>query len=176
MAVYEDLGTLTYLVEATVDLRDQALASGEGLSERDRVKRRLEELYDSLEDFRSTLVSTDEAGWLSGQELLREELGNLFGGVNGYGGKPSDSQLSRQIFLHAKLLDARDEFERLAGTDALADLNSQLERKELEPLAVMTVEAWETGEAASGAAAPAPSTKSVKRLSKTVPSVFPALR
>ncbi len=172
MAVYDDLGELTYLVEAVVDLREQASARLEGLGERDRLRRALTDLSDRLEGFRSGLVSTDAAGWLSGEELLREELGNLYGGVNGYDGRPSQSQLDRQEFLHGKLVKARNAFEELTSDSSLAGLNAQLERKELEPLAVLGRDDWEAKQAGGGASAAAPSAKYVKWFSKVVPRIW----
>ncbi len=176
MAVYEDLGELTYLVEAAVDLRKQAAARGEGLGERDRLRRGLDDLADRLESFRSGLVSTDAAGWLSGEELLREELGNLYGGINGYDGRPTRSQLDRQAFLHGKLERARTEFERLTGEAALSALNDQLERKGLDKIAVMSRDAWSSNQIGAGATSLAPSSKYVKWMSKVVPHAVLPMR
>ena len=177
MAVYEDLGELTYLVEAVVALRDDALARGEGLESRDRLGRGLAGLRENLESFRSSLVSTDKAGWLSGEELLREELGNLYGGVNGYDGRPSRSQLDRQEFLSGKLARARDRFEELTSSAALADLNAQLTRRELEPLTTLSRESWAGGQASGGTAGPALlSAGSVKVLSRMMPALFLPMR
>jgi photosystem II stability/assembly factor-like uncharacterized protein len=170
MAVYNDLGTLTYLVEASVDLKEQAAARTGELGERDKLRGRLEELSESLDSFRSGLVSTDTAGWLSGEELLREELGNLFGGINGYDGRPSQSQLDRQVFLHSKLEKAEAAFSELASADALGGLSGQLERKGLEPLALMSREAWENDQEAGGATTTvAPEPKFVSWFSRVLP-------
>ncbi len=177
MAVYRDLGELTYLVEASVALRDAAVARGEGLAERDRLARALKGLTDDLETFRSGLVSTDAAGWLSGEELLREELGNLFGGINGYGGRPSQSQLDRKEFLHAKLTRAKDRFDALTGEAGLSEVNALLERKELEPLSVLSRDVWRAQDTSAAAATAFELTpKSVKWLSRVVPSVFFGVR
>jgi len=137
----------------------------------------LDGFSERLESFRSGLVSTDAAGWLSGEELLREELGNLYGGINGYDGRPSQSQLDRQVFLHAKLEKARASFEELTGTDALGELNSQLDRKGLEPLAVMSRASWESDGAAGGASVAVElAPKSVGWLSRILPRLPLRLR
>ncbi len=175
-AVYDDLGELTYLVDAVVDLREQVAERSAALAKRDRLRRSLDDLSGRLESFRAGLVSTDSAGWLSGEELLREELGYLYGGINGYEGRPSESQLDRQEFLHGKLRKARDEFERLTGGDALSSLNAQLDRNGLEAVAVMSRADWQTEQGAGGASALAPSGRYVKWLSSVVPRIWLPMR
>ena len=113
--LYHMLERMTYLVDSITDLRDQARARAAKLPDRSRTAKRLTAYADSLEQFRGTLVSTSEAGWLSGEERLREKLGNLYGGINSYTGRPTKSQLDRLGVLRDQLEKAFTDFDALAG-------------------------------------------------------------
>jgi hypothetical protein len=141
LEIYDLLGRLTYLVGADADLRDQAKSRAEALPERNRLRRQLEEYADALEELRTGLVSTSEAGWLSGDEKLRERLGNLYGGVNSYTGRPTGSQLDRLAVLQGRLEAASRRFEELAADRQAVD--QALSRAGQEPLTLLTHEAWQ---------------------------------
>jgi photosystem II stability/assembly factor-like uncharacterized protein len=148
LEIYDLLGRLTYLVGADADLRDQAKSRAEALPERNRLRRQLEEYADALEELRTGLVSTSEAGWLSGDEKLRERLGNLYGGVNSYTGRPTRSQLDRLAVLRGQLDAAFERFEQLAGRRE--DLNRSLSRGGQPTLEPLTREAWEERQERTG--------------------------
>ena len=143
LELYRRLEDMTYLVDAVVDLRDQARERADAV-ERDRLTERLEGYADELEEFRSTLVSTSEAGWLSGDEKLREHLGALYGAVNGFTGRPTDSQLDRLEELSAELDAAFERFDAMAVRRS--ELDGPLERAGAERLTLLTREAWEERE------------------------------
>jgi photosystem II stability/assembly factor-like uncharacterized protein len=140
LALYGMLERLTYVVEATTDLRDQARRAAD--STRGGTARNLRRLADSLEAFRTSLVATSEAGQLSGDEKLREHLGNLFGSVNGYAGKPTGSELERLDILRGQLDDAVARFGRMTGETRLAPLNRSLQSGGHAPLTVLSEDAW----------------------------------
>ncbi|NIN49322.1 MAG: hypothetical protein GTN62_04310 [Gemmatimonadales bacterium] len=142
MRLYEMLGRLTYVVDGLIGLRDQAKEHAEVLGRRNRLARRLTSYADKLEAFRATLVSTSEAGRLSGEQCLREKLVELYGAVNGYEGAPTQSQLERAEILATDLGNAEREFATLTGRE-LESLNNQLERQRREPLKLMSKEEWE---------------------------------
>ncbi|MGD2116419.1 MAG: glycosyl hydrolase, partial [Acidobacteriota bacterium] len=141
--LYEMLERMTYLVDALIDLRDQVRERAEAV-ESDRLTERLEGYADELEELRTSLVATSEAGWLSGDEKLREDLGNLYGAVNGYTGRPTQSQLDRVEILRGRLDDAFSRFEEVASRRD--DHARALERAGAEPLVLLTREAWEERE------------------------------
>jgi len=141
--LYKMLERMTYLVDALVDLRDQARARA-GAVDAKRLTERLNDYADKLETFRGTLVSTSEAGWLSGDEQLRENLGNLYGSVNGYTGRPTQSQLDRMKVLRGDLDAAFKHFDELAAERD--ELNRGLQRAGAEPLVLLTREAWDERE------------------------------
>jgi photosystem II stability/assembly factor-like uncharacterized protein len=137
--VYHRLADLTWLIDSIADAREQAHERGREASP--SLRRRLEGYAAQLEALRTGLVATSEAGWLSGDEKLREKLGNLYGGVNGYDGRPTATQLQRKRILFAELEAANRELEKLTGTE-LDRLNAQLERAKLDPIRALSREEW----------------------------------
>jgi hypothetical protein len=142
LLLYGMVGRLGYVVDALVSLRDQARERAEALG-RGRTTDRLNQYADRLEAFRGEIVSTSTAGFWSGEEFLREKLVDLYGAVNGYEGRPTDSQLERIAVLETQLVQAEEGFGEFIGRD-LENLNRQLERSQQEPLTLLTKEAWES--------------------------------
>jgi photosystem II stability/assembly factor-like uncharacterized protein len=141
LEIYDMLERLTYVVDAVIDLRDQARERAGRTS--GGTARRLNRYADRLDEFREGLVATSEGGIFSAEEKLRENLGALYGAVNGYAGRPTDSELQRMEVLGRELEEAEQEFARLTSETELDRLNAQLEKRGLEPLELMTREAWE---------------------------------
>jgi len=136
------LGDMTYTVERIADLRDQARVRAGKLPAGDALRKRIEVFADALEAQRAALVSTKESeGGISGDEKLREELGTLYGNVNLYEGRPTESQITRMGVLAAGLEAAARKFEAAADKE-ITGLNDLLARKKLEPLAKLGREEW----------------------------------
>lgn len=147
--VYGILEDLTFLSDTVTDLRDQARERAENLRRRD--KERLEAFADDLDDFNGTLAMTEEGGIFAGKEELRERLGDLYGGVSFYDGKPTASQMKRLEILEGQFEDAKATFEEKAGQ--IEALNALLARRDAEPLNRMSREDWEAKNEGGGAAA-----------------------
>ncbi len=141
MQLYDMLAQLTYVVDSTNDLRDQARQRASAATDSE-VKDQLNSLIQKLEDFRSTLVSVREGGMITGEKKLREKLGELYGGVNGYSGRPTQSQIDSTAAFQKKLDDASQQFQSITGA-ALPSLNTALQGKSMEPLKAMSREDWE---------------------------------
>ena len=88
-----------------------------------------------MEKQRTSLVATSKGEGISGDERLREELGTLYGNVNGFDGRPTRSQIDRMAVLAAELDGAGATFEA-AKTKDLAPLNAELARKKIDPIVV----------------------------------------
>jgi hypothetical protein len=145
---------LTFLADSVTDLRDQARGRTPQLERKDREA--MKAFADALDDLHGTLVVADEGGLMSGREELRERLGELFGEVNRYDGRPSGSQLERVDGLEAELRGREAELgEQLEQLDAL---NRMLDKRDLEPLVRLTREAWQERQEGLGGSAAAAST------------------
>jgi len=133
-------------VDAIVDARDQLRERAGKLPSGDRLRPQIERLADAMEKQRISLVSSKQGEGISGEEKLREELGSLYGNVNGYEGRPTASQVSRMGVLGKQLEAAITSFD---GTLAkgLADITPQLAKRKLAPVVKLTAEAWEQRQA-----------------------------
>jgi hypothetical protein len=142
MRLYDMLERLTWVVDTLIELRDGGKQRAERLKAKDRLREDLTGYAESLEAFRATIVATSDAGRLSGEEKLREKLGDLYGNVVAYEGRPTGSQLGRIDVLEENLAEAVGEFERLAGAN-LDRVNTQLEKRDLETLRLKSFEEWQ---------------------------------
>jgi hypothetical protein len=132
--LYGMLERLTATVDQMIGVRDQARARASGLPKGSALRRRLEALGDEMEKQRTALVATKGAeGGISGEEKLREELGTLYGNVNGYEGRPTRSQLDRMGVLGADLEAAGRGLQAHADRE-IAALDPLLRKAKLEPL------------------------------------------
>ena len=69
-------------------------------------------------------------------------MGDLYGNVNGYEGKPTAMQVMRTGALERELGDVWAEFDALAKKD-LAAMNSVLQKKGAQPITVLTEADWQ---------------------------------
>jgi photosystem II stability/assembly factor-like uncharacterized protein len=142
LKLYGLVERLAYLVDAIVDARDQLRERAGRLPSGDRLRTQIERQADVMEKERISLVSSKQGEGISGEEKLREELGSLYGNVNGYEGRPTASQINRMGVLGKQLEAAITTFD---GTLAkgLADIAPQLAKRKLAPVVKMTADAWE---------------------------------
>ncbi|HWP36609.1 MAG TPA: hypothetical protein VNL18_03540, partial [Gemmatimonadales bacterium] len=140
--LYDLVQQLAYVVDATIDLRNRARSRSDSLPRGDALARRLSRYADQLETFRTGLVSTSEAGRMAGEEKLREKLVSLYGAVNGYEGRPTESHLEAADVLAAELEAAVARFSALTGAE-LSAVNAELERRKLPAFRLLTREEWE---------------------------------
>ncbi|MEI6669282.1 MAG: glycosyl hydrolase [Acidobacteriota bacterium] len=131
-ALMEKLGAL---VDGLTSVRDQAKTAVAGLSGKDPLRTRVQALADDMEAQRKSLVASQRGEGISGEEKLREELGMLYGNVNGYEGRPTQSQMDRMAVLDADLAAATTRF-AAAATKQSAAFNAQLVSKKLAPINV----------------------------------------
>ncbi len=133
--LYGMLEELTVTVDRMIAVRDQARSRAAALPQGGPLRKRLDALADAVEGQRTALVATKGAeGGISGEEKLREELGTLYSNVNGYEGRPTQSQLDRMAVLAADLEAAGRKLDALADPE-IAALNPLLLKAKLEPLA-----------------------------------------
>jgi photosystem II stability/assembly factor-like uncharacterized protein len=139
LRLYDMLADFTFLTERVRTLRDAANARAEKLSGAD--KKRVADYAAKLDEQYKTLVATGEGGWLSGEEQLRERIGALYGAVNSYDGRPTDSQVAETEVVAKELAKKSARFETLAAD--LAQINRTLAQRKLEAITLLTREEWE---------------------------------
>jgi hypothetical protein len=142
LKLYQMLDDLTYKVDTITSARNQARARAAQLSAGDVTRNALDAMATSLDQVRGKIVATREDGGITGEERIREQMGGLYGDVNGYEGRPTQSQIDR-INARAKDLDAViAQFDALVQKD-LAAINETLAQKQLEPIKVPSRADWE---------------------------------
>jgi hypothetical protein len=138
--LYDMLARLTFNVDRILGLQDQASARAEKLAKGSAAKKKLESFRDGLEKLRATLVAT-RPGQITGEEQIRERIGTLYGGVNGYDGRPTKSQIDRMGALEKELDAAAARLDAYVGKE-LPVVNGALP-KEDAPLKALTREEWD---------------------------------
>jgi hypothetical protein len=92
---------------------------------------------------------------ITGEERIRELLGQLYGSVNDYEGRPADYQAARADSLAHELEDVINDFQKLTQTE-LPAINPGLKKKKQEAISVLTEAEWQKkreAESGSGAGA-----------------------
>jgi hypothetical protein len=141
--LYGMVERLAYVVDALTDARDQAKAVSAAVPAREALRKRLDALVEAADRQRSALVSSQRGEGISGEEKLREEIGLLYGNVNGFEGRPTQSQLDRMAVLEGELKTAIAQYDALF-TGEIAGVNAALVKKKLAPIVKLTVAGWDT--------------------------------
>jgi hypothetical protein len=132
---------LTFLVESIADLRDQTNDRVSRLGPKDAAaSKRATAFAAGLEAQRVALVAQQEGEGISGEEKLREELGMLYGNVNGYNGRPTKSQIDRMAGLGKDLDAAWAKFNGI--TREMGLLNADFVKRKLDAIKPMTEATW----------------------------------
>jgi len=151
MKIYHSIEHMTYAVEAIEGVRDAANARAAKLAEKDPLRKQLQDLAARCEELRSKIVATKEGGMITGEERIRELLGQLYGSVNGYEGRPADYQAARADSLAHELEDVVGDFQKLTQKE-LPGTNAGLKKKKAEAISVLTEEDWQKKREAEGGA------------------------
>jgi len=141
MKLHKLLGHMSYATSAIMGVRDEAASRAAKLKENDPLRARLQQLSQHADALRSKIVATKEGGMITGEERIRELLGKVYGDVNGYEGRPGETQVIRTDALSRELDDVATEFRQLTDKQ-LATLNASLQKKKLEPIHVPTEDEW----------------------------------
>jgi hypothetical protein len=133
MKLYKLLGEMTTTVErinaVRLALNDRAAkAAGDAA-----LQNKLQAASEQVDELRKKFVATREGGAITGEERLREYLANLYGDVNSYEGKPSQTQMERADALGRKLTDVTTSFNTWMARE-MSGVNSALKQKNLEEI------------------------------------------
>jgi photosystem II stability/assembly factor-like uncharacterized protein len=155
MKIYKTIEHMTWSVEAIGGVRDGANARAAKLPAKDPMRSQLEQVAKKCDELRSKIVATKEGGMITGEERIRELLGQLYGAVNGYEGPPADYQAARADSLAHELEDVINDFRKLTQKELTA-INAALKKKKLEAISALPEADWqkkrasETGTAGAG--------------------------
>ncbi len=149
------LNHMSWAVDSIIGVRDAANQRAARLAESHPLRKGLADLADGADKIRSKIVATKEGGMITGEERLREYLGGLYGDVNGYEGRPTDSQVARADVLARELEDVIKELADLT-TRRLPELNRQLEANKLGAIKLISEEEWQAAHQDDAPAAPPP--------------------
>jgi hypothetical protein len=153
MKVYRLLEHMTYGVDAIEGVRNDANTRASKLAEKDALRAQLQLLAGKCDELRGKLVATKEGGAVTGEERIRELLGQLYGAVNGYEGRPGDYQAARADSLGHELEDVINDFRKLTDQE-LPAINKKLQSKKAEAIKVLAESEWRArqsgGEAGGG--------------------------
>src|ERR1022692_4832846 len=157
MKVYKLLEHMTYGVEAIEGVRDAANArtaklAAAKVTEKDPLRQQLQKLAADCEALRSKIVATKEGGMITGEERIRELIGQLYGAVTGYDGKPTDYQVARTESLGHELEDVIVDFQKLTQKN-LPGINAGLKKKKLDAITVLVEGDWQKKKAESAVVA-----------------------
>jgi photosystem II stability/assembly factor-like uncharacterized protein len=143
MQLYRMQEDLAYLVDSVTSVRDQARDRARKLG-RSGLSRELSRLADGLDALHQTLVTTHpplEGTPADADRQLREWIVDLYGAINGYGGRPTPAQTARLPVLSGELSAAGETFQRLCAS--LPKLNARLGRDKLAPIGFASREQWD---------------------------------
>jgi hypothetical protein len=146
LALTQEIGAMlnhmSWAVDAIVSVRDTALADAAKLDNNDPLHQNLTALAQSADTIRTKIVATKEGGAITGEERLREYMGDLYGDVYSYEGRPTDEQIARTEVMHRQLDDVVEEFHQLTAKQ-LPAINSQLTTKKLKTIEVINEQEWQ---------------------------------
>jgi hypothetical protein len=109
----------------------------------------LQDLAAKCDELRSKIVATKEGGMITGEERIREHLGQLYGAVNGYEGRPAEYQAARSDSLAHELEDVIGDFRKLTDKEVPA-VNAGLKKKKAEAIPVLAETDWQKKREAEG--------------------------
>jgi photosystem II stability/assembly factor-like uncharacterized protein len=153
MKLYNLLNEMTFAVDRINGVRTALDADAAKLAANDAVAKRLRTASSQVDEIRKKIVATKEGGMITGEERLRENLGDLYGGVVFYEGRPTEMQQMRTEALTKELTDVVASFDAWASTE-LPRINGDLGKKNLQTIQPLTREQWDKS-SGGGTTAPA---------------------
>src|SRR5215469_17188933 len=105
MRLYNLLGDMSYDVDRLNGVRADLLARADKLPKDPALAKQLQDLAANVDQIRTKIVATREGGAITDEERLREKTSQLYGALDGYGGRPAEYQTARIDSLKKELGD-----------------------------------------------------------------------
>ena len=148
MKLYTLLNEMTFAVDRINGVRTALEDRASKLPANDAVAGRLRTASAQVDEIRKKIVATKEGGMITGEERLRENLGDLYSGVIFYEGRPSQMQQMRTTALTSELTDVVKDFDAWS-TKELPRINTDLARKKLQTIQPLTRQQWDAAASAA---------------------------
>jgi photosystem II stability/assembly factor-like uncharacterized protein len=138
MKAYNLLEDLAYTDKVVTEISEQAKEKSAKANNK-TLGKKLTVLSDKMEALHKELVATNATSAITGEEKLREKIGDIYSGVNGYQGKPTQNQMDRLENLLKQVNEKKAGLDVILTTD-IPDLNMQLARENIEAFKLTTKE------------------------------------
>ena len=89
-----------------------------------------------------TLAASIEATAITREQKIREEISQIYFGINSSNSRPTDSQLERMIGLQKEIDEANAKAEIIFKTE-LTQLNASLTKAKLPEVKIISTEDWD---------------------------------
>jgi photosystem II stability/assembly factor-like uncharacterized protein len=129
MKAYVMLEDLAYLDNQIIEIRDQASAKADSV--KGGTSKKLTALSSDMADLRLEILATKE-GRITGEKRLRERIGDVYGGIISYQGKPTTAQIKRLDELDGQMEEYQKKVDDIIGNN-LPELNEKLEKANVSP-------------------------------------------
>ena len=141
MKSYTMLEDLAFLDKQVTDMMNASEKLLQGKLSKG-LKKQLENLRKKTSDIHSNLVNTSSEGMYSEEIMLREKIGEIYGGVVSYLGRPTNSQIDNLDLLEKELKGYQQEVESLKKTE-LVQVNQALAKAGLNEIRLTTREEFD---------------------------------
>ncbi|HEX3581612.1 MAG TPA: sialidase [Thermoanaerobaculia bacterium] len=137
-----DITDMAFSVEQMNAIRTALDERASKLPANDATAKKLRAASDAVDTLRKKVVATKEGGMITGEERLRENVTDLYGGIIFYEGRPSQMQVDRTDAIHREMADVDRDLNAWASKE-LPGINSALAKKNLPPIKMMTRAEWD---------------------------------
>jgi photosystem II stability/assembly factor-like uncharacterized protein len=136
MKAYNLLEDLAYTDKVVTEIRDQAKEKSAKANNK-TLGKKLTTLSESMEILHKELVATNVTAAITGEEKLREKIGDIYSAVNGYQGRPTQNQIDRLEILSNKVSEKKTGLENILTID-IPNLNGQLAKENIDGFKLTT--------------------------------------
>ncbi len=136
MKAYNLLEHLAFIDKQITDISEQTLKLKSEVSKKNAKK--LQVLHNKTDKLHKTLVAVKK-GWITGEEKLREKLGELYGFILFYRGRPTNSQIDGLNLFEKELKNIEEELKILTEKD-LVQINKFLTKANLKEIKLISKE------------------------------------
>jgi hypothetical protein len=138
MKAYNLLEDLAFTDKIVTEIRDQAKEKATKANNK-TLGKKLTGLSETMETLHKELVATNLSTAITGEEKLREKIGDIYSAVNGYQGRPTQNQIDRLDILSKQVTDRKTNLETILTID-IPNLDKQLAKEKIDPFKLTTKE------------------------------------